>query len=293
MARLWCVTFVIKKADCKTYLDNDQERWWEAKKPLEKCPPGKAKHDAEVQATHAYTFIVTLEMEEQANGSETEAQVVGTDIRQTRSRTTQRRKPDHVDDASSRSPSPDIGSDFEETEKTRKTRRANKRYIETSTEEEDNALNQQFDEEASNDEETTRPTPRKKQKGARRTIEGDREDVEREEEEDDDAADEGIDDVDYSIVPGPLSAEHEKKVNELFAHVMQEAKSIAQDARKKPSQILDMICSSKTKSTQKLSHWDMFQTFFSAHVEPYTKGESSITLRYNQEDLRLSRFGMA
>lgn len=180
-------------------------------------------------------------------------------------------------DVASRSPSPDIASNYEETDAARRRRRANRRYVELDTDEEDANLDRDYVDEVMADDNATQAIRREKRGGG-----GGRGESDDEENDDDDNGDDnnnGIDEVDYQIVPGPLPAEIEARINNLFARTLHEAQSIARDARKKPSQILDMIILSKEKALRKTSLWDKYQAWYSANVENCKKGRSCFTFR--------------
>lgn len=180
-------------------------------------------------------------------------------------------------DVASRSPSPDIASDYEETDAARRRRRANRRYVELDTDEEDANLDRDYVDEVMADDNATQAIWREKRGGGGGRGESD--DEENDDDDNGDDNDNGIDEVDYQIVPGPLPAEIEARINNLFARTLHEAQSIARDARKKPSQILDMIILSKEKALRKTSLWDKYQAWYSANVENCKKGRSCFTFR--------------
>lgn len=182
-------------------------------------------------------------------------------------------------DVASRSPSPDIASDYEETDAARRRRRANRRYVELDTDEEDANLDRDYVDEVMADDNATQAIRRDKRGGGGGRGESDEEENDDDDNGDDDDDDNGIDEVDYQIVPGPLPAEIEARINNLFARTLLEAQSIARDARKKPSQILDMIILSKEKTLRKTSLWDKYQAWYSANVENCKKGMSCFTFR--------------
>lgn len=173
----------------------------------------------------------------------------------------------------------DDGSDddYAKTVVDKKRKRANKRNPTPETDEEDAQLDAQHLEEAADERgRTRRNTTTRSSRICRpmstspsRSVNEDEEDLVTPEDLEEDG---GIDDIDYKIVPGPLSSELEKKVKCLFNHLLQEAKSIAREARKRPSDILNKITSLEEKATRKTSFWCKFQAFHAENVQAFEKG---------------------